>query len=114
MFGSKSRMIKRLQEEIKSLKAKEQLDKEEQARIEQRKIIEQENRNVKFFIDWSKMDVFSIERQYNYKGNGPTTIIGQWLDVNGLKTSKEWLLLCSIERHNELVKEYQEYKKNAS
>lgn len=99
MFGAKLQ-IAQLKNKIAYL---------ENALEEQQKhcnVKEQEDRNAKFVIDWSKLDVFSIERQYNYNGNLSVTVIGHWLTVNGTKMSKEWVLYCSVARHNELVDDF--------
>jgi hypothetical protein len=57
------------------------------------------------------MNAFSIERIHNHKGNGDTTNIGYFLTTsNGVQLVKEWVFYCSLERHEELVKQFNEQK----
>ena len=107
MFGYKTK-IKNLEARIAELE--EELETEQRHKEGEEVLKEQTDRNAKFLIDWSKIDVFSIERQYNYKGDSSVTLIGYWALINGIKTCKEWVLYCSIERHNELVEEYKAFK----
>ena len=70
-----------------------------------------------FGIDWDAMKAFSVERN---PGNGyPHTIIGYMLSepvviTEGEITTKdvvrEWTLYCSAAKHEELVKEFVEWK----
>lgn len=76
-----------------------------------------------FGIDWDAMKVFSIERLWE---NGlPKTILGYMLSEPAVHTEgeageqrvtfkdvvREWTLYCSAEKHEELVKQFNEYVK---
>ena len=74
-----------------------------------------------FGIDWDAMKAFSIERN---PGNGyPHTIIGYMLSEPVITTEgegehkvtykdvvREWTLYCSASKHEELVKEFIQWK----
>lgn len=64
------------------------------------------NRNAGFVIDFEQMNPFSIERNRG-EDNRPVTIFG-YFDKN--RAPAEWYLYCSLEKHNEFVKEFNEYK----
>ena len=64
------------------------------------------NRNAGFSIDFEKMKPFSIERNRGDE-NRPVTIFG-YFDKN--EDPKEWYIYCSLERHNQLVEEFNGYK----
>lgn len=82
-----------------------------------RQRIDTEFKNASFSIDWDAMKVFSIERNW---GNGcPYTILGYMLSEPAVHTEdtvtykdvvREWTLHCSAEKHEELVKEFTEWK----
>jgi len=70
-----------------------------------------------FAIDWDAMKVFSVERNFGF--NGPTTILGYMLSEPAIHTEeqvtykdvvREWTLHCSAEKHEQLVKEFNEWK----
>ena len=72
--------------------------------------------NASFAIDWDAMKVFSVER--NFSGT-PTTILGYMLSEPAIHTEeqvtykdvvREWTLHCSPAKHEELVKEFNEWK----
>ena len=73
-------------------------------------------------IDWDAMKVFSVERVWD---NGiPKTILGYMLSEPAVHTEgeggeprvtykdivREWNLYCSAEEHEQLVKEFNEWK----
>jgi hypothetical protein len=73
-----------------------------------------------FAIDWDAMKAFSVERMWD---NGlPKTIIGYRLEEPIITTEgddqrvttkdvvREWTLYCSAEKHEELIKEFNEWK----
>lgn len=68
-----------------------------------------------FSIDWSALDVFSIER--NPQKQPPQTTIGYKVIkeqvVDGVKVfnlkTEEWYYCCSLAEHERLVKEFNEY-----
>jgi hypothetical protein len=69
-----------------------------------------------FATDWDAMKVFSVER--NFSGE-PTTILGYMLSEPATHTEeqvtykdvvREWTLHCSPAKHEELVKEFNEWK----
>jgi hypothetical protein len=74
--------------------------------------IDNESRNASVVIDFKNMDVFSIERIT--KDDVPHTIIGHWVysDAEGDagKRSSEWILYCSLNIHEQLVKDFKESK----
>ena len=79
--------------------------------------VEGEMQTASFSLDWDSMKAFSIERNW---GNGyPTTIIGYMLSEPAVHTEgsvtyrdvvREWTLHCSYEKHEQLVKEFNEWK----
>lgn len=58
-------------------------------------------------VDFLKMNAFAIERNTNNAGV-PYTNIGYYTSDNVMK---EWSIFTSQERHNELVKEFEQVKK---
>jgi hypothetical protein len=74
-----------------------------------------------FSVDWKRINAFSIERMWE---NGiPKTIIGYMLTEPVVTTEgegeqrvtykdvvREWTYYCSAEKHEELVKQFIEYK----
>lgn len=73
-------------------------------------------------IDWDAMRVFSVERMWD---NGiPKTILGYMLSEPAIHTEgengeprvtykdivREWTLYCSAEKHEQLVKEFIEWR----
>ena len=70
-----------------------------------------------FGIDWDAMKAFSVER--NPGNRYPHTIIGHMLsepvvitegEVTYKDVVREWTLYCSATKHEELVKEFNEWK----
>ena len=89
------------------------LDREERLKAEAEfKRQEELQRNAPVSVDWNKMNAFSIERIHNHKGSETTTTnIGYFLTTsNGAQLVKEWVFYCSLERHEELVKQFNEQK----
>ena len=85
-----------------------------------RKRLEGEMSTASYAIDWDAMKVFSVERMWE---NGlPKTILGYILEEPIVTTEgdsqrvtqkdvvREWTLYCSAEKHEELVKEFVEWK----
>ena len=82
---------------------------------------EGEMANSSFAIDWDAMKVFSVERNFSAT---PTTILGYMLSEPAIHTEgeggepritykdvvREWTLHCSPEKHEQLVKEFIEWK----
>lgn len=66
------------------------------------------NRNAEFVFDFEQMNPFSIERNRGEE-NRPVTILG-YLNKDG--TPAEWFFYCSLEKHNQLASEFNEYKAN--
>lgn len=64
------------------------------------------------YIDFSKINVFSIERRMvDTNTRTLQTVIGYLLpDNNGGQTVKEWCFLCSQEQYEELVKHFNTHK----
>lgn len=108
MFGF-NRQVRDLETRIKKLK--DNFEIVERREAEALAIQEQENRAAAVAIAWEKLDVFSVERQFNRSG-GPATIIGYFFeDANGNRITKEWVIWCNIEIHNKLVQEFNETRK---
>ena len=88
-----------------------------------RKRLVGEMENASFAIDWDAMKVFSIERVWD--NAIPKTILGYMLSEPAIHTEggggephvtykdivREWTLYCSAEKHEQLVKEFNEYLK---
>ena len=103
-------------------KSRKELEKENEslryANNAYQKRLETEMVNASFGIDWDAMKVFSVERNWN---NGfPTTILGYMLSEPAVHTEgtvtykdvvREWTLHCSAEKHEQLVKEFTDWKK---
>lgn len=71
--------------------------------------------DAKLVIDFSKINAFSIERTFD-SNQRPITSIGYLLDEETVEKGdkityaskvKEWRYYCSIERHDELIDEFQ-------
>jgi hypothetical protein len=76
-----------------------------------------EMENASFAIDWDAMKVFSVER--NWQNGIPYTILGYMLSEPAVHTEetvtykdvvREWTLYCSAAKHEELIKEFNEWK----
>ena len=84
--------------------------------------LEGEFSTASFAIDWDAMKVFSVER--NWKNGIPYTILGYMLSEPAVHTEgedgepritykdlvREWTLYCSADKHEELIKEFNEWK----
>lgn len=64
------------------------------------------------YFDFTKVNVFSIERMCDNRTNGKiNTIIGFLLPKGeGKYETKEWFLYCSQEQHDKLVKQFSQHK----
>ena len=80
----------------------------EQLQLENKTLNEQitnDARSATMVIDFSNMDVFSVERVIG--DSGPLTTIGHWVvDADGVKSSAEWVLHCTTETHEKLAGEF--------
>lgn len=65
----------------------------------------EENSNSEFRFDWTKLETFSIER--TYKSGHWHTAIG-YIHQNQIGV---WYYECSLERHKELVAEFEAQRK---
>lgn len=63
------------------------------------------NDQASFVIDFWRLNPFSVER--NVMDGRPCTIFG-YFDNEGKVA--EWVWFCSVDTHNKVVKEYNEYK----
>ncbi len=121
MFGYKSKIeISDLKIQIEDLKKEN--DRLKYANDAYKKRLEGEMATASYAIDWNAMHVFSIERLWD---NGvPKTILGYLLEEPVVYTEgddqrvthkdvvREWTLYCSAEKHEQLVKEFTEWKNN--
>lgn len=115
MFGCDKIAVSDLKVEIENLKKEN--EKLQYAVDEYKKRLESEMADASFAIDWEAMKAFSIERMWE---NGlPKTVIGYMLEepvtiVEGEVTTKdvvrEWTLYCSAQKHEDLVREFKEWK----
>lgn len=116
MFGIDAKIaVSDLKVQIEDLKKEN--EKLQYAVDAYKKRLESEMANASFAIDWEAMKVFSVERMWE---NGlPKTVLGYMLSepvvvTEGEVTTKdvvrEWTLYCSAEKHEELVKEFNEWK----
>jgi hypothetical protein len=85
--------------------------------ISLRKKLEQEDaieQNLSVAIDFNKIDAFSVERNIG-DNNRRCTVIGYLQPskttadgvVTKISTTQEWVLYCSAEQHEKLVKEFE-------
>lgn len=120
MFGYKSKIeISDLKVQIQDLKKENENLK--YANEAYKKRLEGEMASASFSVDWEAMKVFSVERMWE---NGlPKTILGYMLSEPVVTTSgegvervtekdvvREWTLYCSIEKHEDLVKQFNAWK----
>ena len=119
LFGIDPIVHSDLKVEFVNLKSK--CERLEFANEAYRKRLEGEMVTASYAIDWDTMKVFSIERMWE---NGiPKTILGYMLSEPMVTTSgdgiervtekdivREWTLYCSAEKHEQLVKEFTEWK----
>lgn len=119
LFGIDPIVHSDLKVEFADLKSK--CERLEFANEAYRKRLEGEMVTTSYAIDWDTMKVFSIERMWE---NGiPKTILGYMLSEPMVTTSgdgiervtekdivREWTLYCSAEKHEQLVKEFTEWK----
>lgn len=87
------------------------------------KKLEEDVRNSPLSLDFDRLNVFSVERNFTSTNGGmeyPVTIVGYtrnntFTDAKGIahtnREVKEWYFHCSDERHKELVEAFNEYKK---
>lgn len=123
MFGIDRLAISNLKVQLEDLKKEN--EKLQYANDAYKKRLEGEMANASYAIDWDTMKVFSIERMWE---NGlPKTILGHILEEPIVTTEgdgqnvrvttkdvvREWTLYCSAEKHEELVKEFVEWKNKA-
>ena len=89
---------------------REDQEREDKLKAEaEARMLENEQRNAPVSIDWGKINAFSIERVLEHGNKGPATIIGYTVEnQNRSPIIKEWVLYCSMERHEELVKQFNE------
>lgn len=87
---------------------------------EYNKVLEDSARSAPIGIDFQKLNVFSVERNIN-QDKLPFTIVGYLIEtpykddsgmVRYTKQVKEWFYHCDDERHQQLVKEFEEHKIN--
>ena len=109
--------------EVSNLKVRiEELEKENEklsyANTVYKARLETEMATAPFAINWSIMNAFSIERQW--ENGSHRTIIGYMLQepvvvTEGAVTTKdvvrEWTLYCSATEHERLVNEFNEFNK---
>lgn len=117
LFGIDPIVFSDLKDEFVNLKSK--CERLEIANNVHQKRVDREMITASFAIDWDAMKVFSIERNLN---NGfPTTILGYMLSEPAIHTEeqvtykdvvREWTLHCSAEKHEQLVKEFVEWRDN--
>lgn len=116
LFGINPAIHSKLKVEFENLKKEN--DKLKSINTTYQTRYEHEENNASFSIDWNAMKVFSVER--NFVGV-PRSILGYMLSAPAVYTEKsvtynddvrEWTLQCSAEKHEELVKEFNEWKVN--
>ena len=107
--------IKSLKEE--NLKLKEELKLSKESIIflsnslnNQQKKEKDENDNASIVIDFKTMKAFSIERLFDLNTNEWDTVIGFWKEGEKDSTG-EWHLHITLEKHEELCKEFKAYLK---
>ena len=75
---------------------------------EMQKQAQAEAATASMLIDFTNIDVFSVER--NVRDNLPNTIIGYWVtDKDGVKSNAEWFLFCSNETHEKIVTAFKKH-----
>ena len=75
---------------------------------EMRKQAQAEAATASMLIDFTNIDVFSVE--HNVRDNMPNTIIGYWVtDKDGVKSNAEWFLFCSNETHEKIVTAFKKH-----
>lgn len=95
--------------DIKHLKEKyEQLEKKHEKLLAS---INSGSSRCEFEIDFSIMNVFSVERCV--KDDTEITIVGYWRDKEKGVVG-EWNLYCSRERHTEIVEKFNKWMENKS
>ena len=120
MFGVNKLDYSDLKVQLEDLKKEN--DRLKYANDAYKKRLETEMANASFAIDWDAMKVFSVER--NWDNGLPYTILGYMLSEPAIHTEgeggepritykdvvREWTLYCSAEKHEQLVKEFNEWK----
>ena len=105
--------ISRLKQENRELQTKYELQKQAYDGL----LAKQENISVsEAVIDFKNLRVFSVERFH--KDGDPCTVLGYFLNepviasdgsvVANKDVVHQWYLYCSVERHEELVRQYKE------
>ena len=60
-------------------------------------------------VDFSNIDVFSIERNTSSDGVA-CTVIGYWIeDKDGVKANQEWYLFCNNDTHEKIIAEFKKH-----
>lgn len=120
LFGVNPITHSNLKVELEDLKKENERLKFANEAYQKRLVGEMETASVA--IDWVAMKVFSIERMWE---NGlPKTVLGYMLSEPVITTEgeneqrvtnkdivREWTLYCSAAKHEELVKEFNQYLK---
>lgn len=100
-FNDDQLLIDELKRQVKS---KDAYIKDLVANLER---YETEARDAPIVINFDRMNIFSIERQYDNKCGSYTTI-GFWVDDSKFEA---WHLYCNDARHNQLIADYNEWRK---
>jgi len=97
-------IVKEQREQINALTAQNELLRERVQYLElmEKDLRARETSIESYAVDFDKLNAFSVERQFDDKGN-PYTTIG-WLDQNSV--SQEWYLYANQDAHEQLVKEF--------
>ena len=116
-FRSTEDKLKILELKDENSSLRRSLNNQERLVKEYETLLQGEMASASFGIDWDAMKVFSVERNWN---NGcPQTILGYMLSEPAVHTEeqvtykdvvREWTLHCSADKHEELVKEFNEWK----
>jgi hypothetical protein len=120
LFGINPITHSNLKVELEDLKKENERLKFANDAYQKRLVGEMETASVA--VDWDAMKVFSVERMWD---NGlPKTILGYMLSEPVVTTEgeneqrvtnkdivREWTLYCSAAKHEELVKEFNQYLK---
>ncbi len=121
MFGFKNPIeVSNLKVQIEALKKENEKLKYANEAYQKRLVGEMQTSSVA--IDWDAMKVFSVERMWD---NGlPKTVLGYMLEEPIVTTEgdeqrvttkdvvREWTLYCSSEKHEDLIKQFTEWKGN--
>lgn len=119
LFGLNRIMVSDLKCQIEDLKKEN--EKLQYACDAYKKRLEGEMATASYAINWDTMNAFSVERMWE---NGlPKTVIGYLLSEPIVTTTqegsqlvtdkdivREWTLYCSAEKHEQLIREFVEWK----